>query len=264
MCRSRTSNTAPGPVLLVFLVLILGCGASPHDAQSPQGPGAQDGQQLAAVESSSPEAEQSLSPPASPASPASPAKALINWEDPEPPEAQALAESLVAEPFNEDKTSRLVMHITTLLNQTSGIEGFATSLSPKAATLADRLDALQAEESETEIRIRLSGAILFDFDSSAVRPDAERTLGELLEIFKSFHDRPIRVEGHTDSIASENYNQKLSEERAQSVARWLIAHGVRQGRIKTLGYGESRPLADNTTAEGRQKNRRVEIIIEKK
>lgn len=261
MCRSRTSSAAPGPVLLVFLVLALGCGASPHDAQSPQGPGAQDGQQLAAVESSSPEAGQSLSPPASPASPA---KVFINWEDPEPPEAQALAESLVAEPFNEDKTSRLVMHITTLLNQTSGIEGFATSLSPKTATLEDRLDALQAEESETEIRIRLSGAILFDFDSSAVRPDAERTLGELLEVFKSFHDRPIRVEGHTDSIASESYNQKLSEKRAQSVAQWLIAHGVRQGRIKTLGYGESRPLADNTTAEGRQKNRRVEIIIEKK
>ena len=80
---------------------------------------------------------------------------------------------------------------------------------------------------------------------------------------KAFSGRPLRVEGHTDSIASESYNQSLSERRAASVAEWLEANGVERKRLKTVGWGESRPVADNASPEGRQLNRRVEIIIEK-
>lgn len=187
----------------------------------------------------------------------------IDWQDPEPPEAQALAEAVVDEPFNEDKVTQLRMHITTLVDRTTGIEGFGLALEPNRLNLQDRLDALGAEETDTEIRIQLSGSILFDFDSEAIRPDAERSLNEVLEVVKAFPSRPLRVEGHTDSIASEGYNQSLSERRAASVAGWLEANGVDSKRLKTVGWGESRPVADNASSEGRQQNRRVEIIIEK-
>ena len=187
----------------------------------------------------------------------------IDWEDPEPPEAQALAESLVNEPFNQNKTTSLEMHITTLVNRTTGIEGFATELNPADTSLEDRLEALGAKMTDTEITIRLPGSILFDFNSAAIRADAERSLEELIFILKAYGDRPIRIEGHTDSIASEAYNQGLSKERADSVRTWCIEQGIERGRVKALGWGEGHPVADNATAEGRQENRRVEVIIEK-
>lgn len=79
----------------------------------------------------------------------------------------------------------------------------------------------------------------------------------------AYRERPVRVEGHTDSIASEAYNQTLSERRAEAVADWLAAHGVDRQRLRTVGWGESRPVATNDTPSGRQQNRRVEVIIEK-
>ncbi len=189
--------------------------------------------------------------------------ASVDWQDPEPPEAQALAESVVNEDFNHNKITHLQMRITTLVDRTTGIEGFGIALEQDKVSLQDRLDALGAEETETEVTIRLSGSILFDFDSATIRPDAERSLGEVLEVVKAFPSRPLRVEGHTDSIASESYNQALSERRGGSVADWLAAHGVEKDRLKTVGWGESRPVADNGTKEGRQQNRRVEVIIQK-
>ena len=187
----------------------------------------------------------------------------VGWQDPEPPGAQALAESVVDKSFNADKTTHLRMHITTLVDRTTGINGFASALQPEQVPLQDRLDALGAKETETEITIRLAGSILFDFDSDAIRPDAQRSLGEILEIVKAYSGRPVRVEGHTDSVASESYNEKLSQRRAQSVADWLTAHGIEANRLKVGGWGETRPVADNTSPEGRQQNRRVELIIEK-
>ena len=113
------------------------------------------------------------------------------------------------------------------------------------------------------MRIRLSGSVLFDFDSDAIRPDAERTLSEVAEVLQAYPGRPVRIEGHTDSIASDAYNQALSERRAAAVKRWLAARGVEAGRMTAAGFGESRPAADNATAAGRQKNRRVEIVVER-
>ncbi len=81
---------------------------------------------------------------------------------------------------------------------------------------------------------------------------AAETLGECPNVNTS-------VEGHTDSIGDENYNQGLSERRAKSVRNYLITHGVSLGRLQTRGYGESRPIADNGTEDGRTINRRVEL-----
>jgi len=192
----------------------------------------------------------------------------IDWSDPEPPGAQALAESVVDEPFNRDKrksvertVGTLVMHITTLVPRTTGLTGFGSPVLGADAGLAERLHRLGAEESPTGIRIRLAGSVLFDFDSDRIRPDAERTLREVVAVLKELSGRPVRIEGHTDSIASEVYNQRLSERRAASVLEWLVAHGIDRARLRAVGFGETRPVADNGTAEGRQKNRRVEIVV---
>jgi outer membrane protein OmpA-like peptidoglycan-associated protein len=187
----------------------------------------------------------------------------LDWVDPEPPGAQALAEEVVAAPWNRDKTTRLAMTITTLVDRTTGLEGFRSALSGAEVSLGDRLSRLRAEETATEVTIRLPGAVLFDFDSAAIRPDAERTLAELAEVLKAYGNRPARIDGHTDSIASEEYNEKLSEQRAQAVRQWLVVHGVAGDHLTTAGRGESQPVADNATAAGRQLNRRVEVIIKK-
>ncbi len=197
-----------------------------------------------------------------PESASPPALTASAWEDPEPPEAQALAESVLGATWNQNKTLPLTMNITTLVDRTSGIQGFATALAPKEASLDDRLAKLGAEVTGTEVIIRLPGSVLFDFDSAAIRADAERTLTEVAAVLAAYGQRPIRVEGHTDSIASEGYNQKLSEARAASVVRWLGAHDVAAGRMRPSGSGEAKPVADNATAAGRQRNRRVDIIVE--
>lgn len=195
----------------------------------------------------------------------------VEWQDPEPPDAQARAEAAVGAAWNRDKTAalgearsaRLAMRIGTLVDRTGRIGGGAGEIARTQGSLDQRLDRLGAEVSETEVRIRLSGSVLFDFDSNAIRPDAERTLSEVAEVLQAYPGRPVRIEGHTDSIASDSYNEALSEQRAAAVKHWLAAHGVEAGRMTTSGFGESRPAADNATAAGRQKNRRVEIVVER-
>lgn len=112
-----------------------------------------------------------------------------------------------------------------------------------------------------EINVRLTSDILFDTDSSALRAASRTTLSELADNFARYPDNLLIVEGHTDSTGTEAHNQRLSEQRAASVADYLIDRGVRAGAITVYGFGELRPKASNDTAEGRQQNRRVEINI---
>jgi outer membrane protein OmpA-like peptidoglycan-associated protein len=114
---------------------------------------------------------------------------------------------------------------------------------------------------ENELNVTVDNAILFDYDSYALRPDARATLAELASVFSRYSDTRLLVEGHTDSVGSETYNQLLSERRADSVASDLIRRGVEAQRIEMHGYGKSRPVADNSTPDGRQINRRVEIQV---
>ena len=190
--------------------------------------------------------------------------AVAVGEDPEPPDAQAKAEAVVAASFNTDKTTMLQSSITTIVDRTSRISGFATELASKEEKIEDKLGRLAARVTETEITIQLPGAILFDFDSAQIRPDAERTLNDVKSVIASYAGRPVRVEGHTDSIASDEYNKKLSEQRAKSVTSWFAAHGVEAARLSAAGLGEAKPVASNDNAAGRQQNRRVEIVIAKK
>jgi len=99
----------------------------------------------------------------------------------------------------------------------------------------------------------------FDFDKYNIRPDAVPVLDEAVQLLKEGGDVGIVAEGHTDSIGTDAYNLKLSKRRADSVAKYLIAHGIAADRIQTEGFGESRPVASNETADGRAQNRRVEL-----
>ena len=108
--------------------------------------------------------------------------------------------------------------------------------------------------------ITLDSGVLFDVDKYDIRPEAEEALKNLATVLKEMDVKNFEIDGHTDSDASDEHNQVLSEKRANSVKNFLVSQGV-TAEITTKGYGESKPVASNDTAEGKQKNRRVEIII---
>jgi outer membrane protein OmpA-like peptidoglycan-associated protein len=114
---------------------------------------------------------------------------------------------------------------------------------------------------EGELKVTMRNEVLFDFDSSALRSASRSELREMAGVFNRYSDTTIVVEGHTDSIGTDAYNQRLSERRASAVANFLQDQGVRGSRIDAYGYGESRPRASNGTSSGRQQNRRVEIYV---
>ena len=103
--------------------------------------------------------------------------------------------------------------------------------------------------------------ILFDVNKAELKPEAQLVVSKLAGILLMMPELRIRTEGHTDASGSEGYNQQLSERRAETVKALLIGQGVNPARVSALGYGESKPIADNGTAEGRKANRRVEVVI---
>ncbi len=104
--------------------------------------------------------------------------------------------------------------------------------------------------------------VLFQFGSARLTQGAEGTVREIARVVGDTTDRHISVEGHTDSVGTFAYNQRLSDDRARAVSVELIANGVARKRITSRGFGEGDPVASNNTEEGRQRNRRVEVIIE--
>jgi outer membrane protein OmpA-like peptidoglycan-associated protein len=104
--------------------------------------------------------------------------------------------------------------------------------------------------------------ILFDFDKATLRRNVEFNLVKIATILNQFAEMKILIEGHTDSIGTEEYNLDLSQRRAKAVYEFLASQDVDPGRMSWEGYGESRPVADNSTDEGRQRNRRVDLVIQ--
>lgn len=111
------------------------------------------------------------------------------------------------------------------------------------------------------ITLNMPGNVTFATNSSDLSPAFFDVLTSVTKVLKEFDKTVVEVAGHTDSTGSDSYNQTLSERRANSVAQYLQSHGIRSERVLTLGMGESRPIADNGTADGRQANRRVEITM---
>jgi OOP family OmpA-OmpF porin len=103
--------------------------------------------------------------------------------------------------------------------------------------------------------------VLFDFDKSNVKPEAGAILDRLVAFMNENKDKSVNLSGHTDNVGTEAYNQRLSERRVNSVKDYIVKKGVDAGRVSGQGFGESKPIADNKTREGRAKNRRVEIKV---
>ncbi|SMC24606.1 OmpA-OmpF porin, OOP family [Desulfacinum hydrothermale DSM 13146] len=122
-------------------------------------------------------------------------------------------------------------------------------------------DVFYAEQMEPQPEVIVLRGIHFDFDKSDIKPEWQPVLDEGAEILKKHPQIRIIIEGHTDSIGTEAYNQKLSERRAKAVYDYFVAKGVEATRMKAVGYGELKPKADNATKEGRAINRRVEIKV---
>lgn len=117
-----------------------------------------------------------------------------------------------------------------------------------------------------ETKIQLPDDILFNHDQSDLKPDAQKTLNELIQALAKLEaDTVIQINGHTDSTSDEQYNLMLSEKRAKSVEAYLRQSGkIDLIKMSTSGYGESMPIASNDSEEGKAKNRRVEIVINPK
>ena len=134
---------------------------------------------------------------------------------------------------------------------TTGTEGKAGSPATTART------ATGTEDGEDD----LIDDVLFDFDRSTVKPEAARILDRLVVFMNENKDKRAALAGYTDNVGNEAYNQALSERRVASVRDYVVKKGVESSRISGQGFGESKPIADNKTADGRAKNRRVEIKV---
>jgi outer membrane protein OmpA-like peptidoglycan-associated protein len=130
----------------------------------------------------------------------------------------------------------------------------------RVSQMEAELKRLNAKETERGLVITL-GDVLFDTNKADLRPEVRSSLQKLAEFFKEYPERKAIIEGYTDSTGESDYNQNLSDRRANSVRNTLMDMGVSGDRISTRGYGETNPIASNATAAGRQLNRRVEIVF---
>jgi outer membrane protein OmpA-like peptidoglycan-associated protein len=114
---------------------------------------------------------------------------------------------------------------------------------------------------DDSLRLTLDSEISFDFDSATIKGGFQDSLSRLANVISKYDQTVVHIIGHTDSVGNDDYNQRLSERRAESVARYLMSSGVTAGRLHTEGRGEREPRSTNNTEAGRQLNRRVEIFI---
>jgi outer membrane protein OmpA-like peptidoglycan-associated protein len=161
--------------------------------------------------------------------------------------------------------------VLTFSGEVRPIVGLSSPVVGQVDTLTATLTELNAKTTDTEIRIELSADVLFDFDKADIKADAEPSLRKVATVIRSYPKSGVTIEGHTDAKGSDAYNAALSERRAASVRQWLESRGGVSGvRFAVRGLGAKRPVAPNTRPdgaddpEGRRKNRRVEIVVQKR
>ena len=131
------------------------------------------------------------------------------------------------------------------------------------AKLREKLSAsgVSVTRDGDNIILNMPGAITFDTNQSVLRDSFMPVLDSVAEVLKEYKSTMIQIGGHTDSVGSDQYNMLLSQQRAQSVANALGGFGVQQVRMDVVGFGETQPVASNSTDSGRAQNRRVELIL---
>jgi outer membrane protein OmpA-like peptidoglycan-associated protein len=144
------------------------------------------------------------------------------------------------------------------------IVGLTSGVTASVQQVKQAMQDLGAKETDLEVHVELPADVLFDFDKADIRPDAASALGKVATIIRAYPNGSAALDGHTDAKGDDAYNQRLSEQRAQSVGRWLAERErIDAAKLTARGWGERRPVASNDTDSGRQKNRRVEVVIRK-
>lgn len=136
----------------------------------------------------------------------------------------------------------------------------ADQMQAQAGQLSQELSDLEVQQTERGLMITLSN-ILFDAGKTELKSGADNSLDRIADVLQEYSDHTLMIEGFTDSIGDEEYNENLSRLRAEAVKNALVQRGISADRINTRGYGELYPIATNNTPTGRQLNRRVEIIV---
>ena len=131
----------------------------------------------------------------------------------------------------------------------------------QAKKMEEELEDAEVERVGEGILITFDSGLMFDYNSYALKNETKVNLDKLGEVLNEYPDTEILIQGHTDDRGSDEYNLKLSEQRATSVYNHLLRKGVSSSRMVTMGLGESEPVATNETDEGRQQNRRVEVAV---
>jgi outer membrane protein OmpA-like peptidoglycan-associated protein len=145
--------------------------------------------------------------------------------------------------------------------------GRTVELPPGAAAHISGANVVVEEPTARGSKITVQNDVLFGFDKSDLRPEAQEALSRVADIIRNRRPREVRILGYTDSIGSEEYNLQLSKRRAEAVEQWLASNGGAMPPMQVAGRGESDPVAPNTinghdNPDGRQKNRRVEVLLE--
>jgi outer membrane protein OmpA-like peptidoglycan-associated protein len=130
----------------------------------------------------------------------------------------------------------------------------------RARLLAQLNQVLQTRDTARGLIVNMPD-VLFDFNKYSLKPEARERLAKISGIIEAYPGLKLQVEGHTDSIGSDQYNQQLSEKRAGSVRAYLVSNGVRPDSVTAEGFGKADPVADNSTAQGRKLNRRVDMVV---
>ena len=131
----------------------------------------------------------------------------------------------------------------------------------QAKELDQNIEGATVERVGEGIKVTFASGLLFDFDSNVLRPEAQTNLRALGASLQKYPGSDLLILGHTDQLGTTEYNQRLSERRANAAATFLIANGVSGTRIGTRGLGETEPVGSNETEQGRQANRRLEVSI---
>ena len=137
----------------------------------------------------------------------------------------------------------------------------AEAAAPAAAPAAAKPAPAPAPAPVASSKVTYAADAFFDFDKAVLKPEGKAKLDDLVSKVKDINLEVIIAVGHTDSIGTDAYNQKLSVRRAEAVKAYLVSKGIEKNRVYTEGKGEKQPVADNKTKEGRAKNRRVEIEV---
>jgi outer membrane protein OmpA-like peptidoglycan-associated protein len=165
--------------------------------------------------------------------------------------------------------------------ETAAVKAKAEQDALRAREEAARADAERSRKAAADLRAQLldqfnriletrdtprglvvnMGDVLFDFGKYDLKPEAREKLAKLSGIVLAHSGLNLAVEGYTDNVGGDDFNQKLSEKRAETVRTYLAQQGLEESRVTSQGFGKSSPVADNSTAAGRQKNRRVEIVV---